>query len=260
MAVRGDGKVALITGASSGIGAACAEALAGAGFQLALGARRLDRLQTIAARIEENTGVRPYISELDVTSAASSEAFVNGVMAHFGAVHVLINNAGLAKGRTYVADAMDDADWEIMLNTNVLGLLRMSRLVIRHILASGGGHVVNLGSVAGHDAYAGGSAYCGTKFAVRANTTALRQELLGQPIRVTSVDPGLVETEFSIVRFNGDVEKAKSVYAGIDPLTAEDIADCVLFAVTRPQHVNIDTIVVTSIHQAGSGKVVRRNQ
>lgn len=257
MSLRGDGQVALVTGASSGIGEACAVAFAEAGFNVALGARRRDRLSKVAAEIARRTGQTPWLSELDVTDVGSTERFVHALMADVGKVNVLLNNAGLASGTSKVVDAPNDADWEVMLNTNVLGLLRMSRLVIPHIVESGGGHVINIGSIAGHEAYAGGSAYCGTKFAVRAITTALRQELLGQPIRVTSVDPGMVETEFSLVRYYGNSARAKQVYEGISPLTAEDVADCVLFAATRPVHVNIDTIVVTSIDQAGARMVHR---
>lgn len=258
MGIRGDGKVAIVTGASSGIGAATAEALAEVGFKLALGARRVDKLENVAASIEANTGVRPLTLPLDVTSKTSAASFVDKVMETYGQVHVLINNAGLASGTSLVAEAANEDDWELMLNTNVLGLLRMTRLVVPHLIASGAGHVVNLGSTAGHEAYVGGAGYCASKFGVRAITSALRQELLGKPVRVTSIDPGMVETEFSIVRYFGDKSQADQVYARMTPLRADDIADCILFAVTRPVHVNIDEVIVKPTDQAGAGKVARR--
>lgn len=253
------GKIAVITGASSGIGRATAKALAGAGFTVVLGARREERLQAVAAEIEATTGKRPYTANLDVTSLASSTQFVQGVIDTFGTVNVLVNNAGLASGTSSIAEATDETDWQVMIDTNISGLLRMTRLFIPHVIASGEGHVVNLGSIAGHEAYAGGSVYCGTKFAVAAITQALRQELLGKPVRVTSVDPGMVETEFSIVRYHGDVRQATQVYDGMTPLTAEDIADAILYAVTRPFHVNIDEIIMKPTDQAGAGKVARHS-
>ncbi|MCL6452318.1 MAG: SDR family NAD(P)-dependent oxidoreductase [Alicyclobacillus sp.] len=259
MAVQGNGRVAVITGASAGIGAAAAKALAGAGFRLALGARRVERLAGLAEEIATTTGERPLTAALDVTDVQSCERFVQRVRETFGSVHVLVNNAGLARGTTYIEDAKDDSEWQVMIDTNVSGLLRMTRLLIPDIIASGNGHVVNLGSIAGREAYAGGSVYCATKFAVRAITDALRQELLGKPVRVTTIDPGMVETEFSVVRYHGDQAKADQVYAGMTPLTAEDIADCILFAVTRPVHVNIDAIIVKPRDQAGAGKVARHD-
>lgn len=258
MAIRGDGKIAVITGASSGIGEATAQALAQAGFTLALGARRREKLDAVADSILKTTGSRPYTANVDVTDSLSCKTFVAGVLDTFGKVNVLVNNAGLASGTTYIENAVDDEEWQTMLDTNVSGLLRMTRLLLPHIIASGEGHVVNLGSTAGHDAYAGGSVYCGTKFAVRAITDALRQELLGKPVRVTSVDPGMVETEFSIVRYHGSADQAKQVYSGMTPLTADDIADCILFAVTRNPHVNIDTMIVKPTDQARAGMVARK--
>lgn len=257
MTFRADGKIAVVTGASSGIGAATAKALASAGFRLALGARREERLQELAKEIESETGSRPFTANLDVTSLESSQTFVDSVLKEFGTVNVLVNNAGLASGTSYIAETTDETDWQVMIDTNISGLLRMSRLFIPHIIKSEQGHVVNLGSIAGHEAYAGGSVYCGTKFAVRAITEALRHELLGKPVRVTSIDPGMVETEFSIVRYHGDEGQAANVYQGMTPLTAEDIADCILFAVTRPFHVNIDDMIIKPTDQAGAGKVAR---
>jgi 3-hydroxy acid dehydrogenase/malonic semialdehyde reductase len=259
MTIHGNGKVAIVTGASAGIGAASAIGLAKAGFRVALGARRADKLSSIADLLEQQTGIRPFARELDVTSLASSQHFIDGVLSTYGHIHVLLNNAGLAKGTANVADTTDDEDWQIMLDTNVMGLLRMTRLAVPHILNAGeGGHIINLGSIAGRETYPGGAVYCATKFAVRAITDALRQELLGQPVRVTTIDPGMVETEFSVVRFSGNEDKAKNVYMGMTPLCAEDIADCIVFAATRPVHVNIDAIIVKPVDQAGAGKVARK--
>lgn len=256
MTVKGNGRVVVITGASAGIGAAAARALAEVGFRVALGARRQDRLQELANEIEAQSGVRPLTADLDVTDLASCTAFVEQVLQTYGQVNVLLNNAGMARGTTYIAAAESDTEWQEMLDTNVSGLLRMTRLLLPHIVKSGDGHVVNMGSIAGREAYAGGSVYCATKFAVRAVTEALRQELLGQPVRVSTVDPGMVETEFSVVRY-GDQDLADKLYAGMTPLTAEDIADCIVFAVTRPKHVNVDAIIIEPTDQAGAGKVAR---
>ncbi|TCP58257.1 hypothetical protein EV586_102711 [Tumebacillus sp. BK434] len=250
-------QVAVITGASNGIGAASAVALAREGFQVALGARSTEKLAAVAQAIEAETGVQPFVMELDVRKADSVKAFVAAVAEQYGRIDVLLNNAGLAKGVTPVIEEADSENWDQMIDTNVKGLLLMTRETVPHMIKGGNGHVINLGSIAGREAYAGGAVYCATKFAVRAITDALRQELLGQPIRVTTVDPGLVNTGFSMVRL-GDQEKADAVYAGMTPLVAEDIADCVVFAATRPQHVNIDAIIVKPTDQAGAGKVARR--
>jgi NADP-dependent 3-hydroxy acid dehydrogenase YdfG len=241
-------RVAVVTGASSGIGAATAAALHAAGFALILGARRLDRLQEIG----EPLGARCL--PLDVTDAHSVQAFC----AEVSAVNVLVNNAGGALGLDRVADSKDD-DWEQMYDTNVLGLMRMTRELLPKLEASGAGHIVNIGSIAGREAYPGGAGYNAVKFAVRAITQVLRLELVGKPIRITEVAPGMVETEFSEVRFKGDKERAAKVYAGLQPLVAEDVADCIQWAVTRPPHVNIDEIVVKPLAQA-SATVAYRQQ
>jgi NADP-dependent 3-hydroxy acid dehydrogenase YdfG len=241
-------RTAVVTGASAGIGAATARALAGAGFRLYLGARRLDRLQEVAAPLDATA------LELDVTDAASVGAFVSRLPAE---VHLLVNNAGAAYGLDRIEAARDE-DWIGMWETNVLGVLRLTRALLPALKRSGDGHVINLGSIAGFETYVGGAGYTGSKHAVRAFTRTLRLELLGEPVRVTEVDPGLVETEFSYVRFAGDAERAKSVYRGIDPLTSEDIADCVVWAATRPSHVNIDEIVVRPRDQATAAMVHRR--
>jgi NADP-dependent 3-hydroxy acid dehydrogenase YdfG len=242
------GKIAVVTGASSGIGAAAARALAGAGFELWLGARRLDRLREVG----EPLGA--HVLELDVRDLGSVEAFASRLPA---AVHLLVNNAGGALGLDRLEAARDE-DWIGMWETNVLGVMRVTRALLPALRASGDGHIINLGSTAGFETYVGGSGYTGSKHALKALTRTLRQELLGEPIRVTEVAPGMVETEFSLVRFFGDEERAKSVYRGIQPLTAEDIADCIAWVATRPSHVNIDEIVVRPRDQATSTMVHRR--
>jgi NADP-dependent 3-hydroxy acid dehydrogenase YdfG len=238
---------AVITGASSGIGAATARALHGAGFDLVLGARRLDRLAAVA----EPLGAR--FLPLDVTDTASVEAFA----AELEGCRVLGNNAGGALGLTPVAEA-DEAQWRWMYEANVLGVLRMTRTLLPRLLASTDGHVVTIGSIAGHEPYPGGAGYNAAKFGVRAVMSVLRQELLGHPVRVTEIDPGMVETEFSLVRFEGDAKRAAAVYEGVEALTADDVAECVAFAVTRPSHVNIDSMLVMPRDQAGARQVHRR--
>jgi NADP-dependent 3-hydroxy acid dehydrogenase YdfG len=234
--------VAVVTGASAGIGAATARALAREGFEVVVGARRLDRLQALA----EEIGGRALV--LDVSDAASVAAFAEAVPA----CRVLVNNAGGAKGRETVAEA-DEEHWRWMLDVNVLGTMRVTRAFLPALERSGDGHVVVLGSIAGFETYPAGAGYTGAKHAQRALTHTLRLELLGTPIRVTEISPGLVGgTEFSEVRFEGDQEKVRAVYAGLTPLTAEDVADCVAFAVTRPSHVNIDEIVLRPRDQASA--------
>lgn len=234
-----DRGVAVVTGASSGIGAATARRLATEGFEVVIGARRLDRLEAVAADI----GAKAY--PLDVTDTGSVERFV----ANVGACRVLVNNAGGAHGFDPVAEARLD-DWAWMYDANVLGVLRMTQALLPLLEASGDGHIVNIGSVAGLEPYPGGGGYNAAKFGLVAMTKVLRMELVGKAIRITEVDPGMVETEFSVVRFGGDAERAEKVYAGLTPLTADDVADCVAFAVTRPSHVNIDQIVVKPRAQA----------
>ena len=237
-----NGKTAIVTGASSGIGKATARMLAEAGVRVAGGARRADRLDTDVKL------------ELDVRDPASCERFVAAAVEQLGGIDILFNNAGLALGR-YPFDESSEEDEDAVFNTNVNGLVRMTRLCLQHI--RDGGHIVNMGSVAGRQAYENGATYVTSKFAVRGFTYALREDLLGRPIRITTVDGGLVDTEFSVVRFKGDAEKAKAVYAGLDPLTAEDIADCVMWALTRPWHVNVDEIVVKARNQASGGRIFR---
>ena len=236
------GRTAIVTGASSGIGAAVTRDLRAQGARVAGGARRVERIDADVAL------------ELDVTDPESCERFVAAAVEQLDGLDILFNNAGLALGR-YPVDESTEEDESIVLATNVAGLMRMTRLCLPHI--RDGGHIVNMGSIAGRQAYQNGSAYVASKFAVRGYTYALREDLLGRPIRVTTVDAGLVETEFSVVRFRGDEEAAKSVYAGLDPVTPDEVADCVLFALTRPPHVNIDEIVVKALAQSSGARVVR---
>jgi 3-hydroxy acid dehydrogenase / malonic semialdehyde reductase len=238
----------VITGASSGIGAACACAFAARGDRLSLGARRRERL--------EGFGKSTFAHALDVTAPASVERFVAAAIAAHGPIDVLVNNAGLARGTEKIAEGTGEA-WREMIETNVLGLLEVTRRVLPGMLAHRRGHVIVIGSVAGHKAYVGGGVYCGSKRALQPICEAIRMETLGSGIRVTSVDPGMVETEFSVVRFRGDQERANKVYQGTRPLTADDIADCVLFAADRPPHVNLDTIVVMPTDQASPQMVHR---
>lgn len=235
-----------MTGASSGIGEATARRLAAAGYRVFIGARREDRIRAIAAEIG---GVA---QRLDVADPASVAAFCAAAPPE---VHVLVNNAGGALGLEPIAEARDDY-WEQMYRSNVLGLMRMTRGLLPNLRA-GRGHIVNVTSIAGRETYVGGGGYTAAKHAARAVTETLRLELNGQPIRVTDVAPGLVETEFSEVRFAGDRERARKVYEGITPLVADDIADCIVWAVTRPAHVNIDEIVVKPVAQARASVVAR---
>ena len=236
------GKRAIVTGASSGIGRATAAALADAGVRVAGGARRVGRLETEIAL------------ELDVTDPVSCGRFVAKAVEQLGGLDILVNNAGLALGRAPF-DESSEEDEATVFAVNVTGLVRMTRLCLPHF--GDWGHIVNMGSVAGRQAYENGATYVSAKFAERGFTYALREDLLGRPIRITTVDPGLVETEFSLVRFKGDEEKAAAVYRGVEAMRPADIADCILFALTRPWHVNVDEIVVKARTQSSGGRILR---
>jgi 3-hydroxy acid dehydrogenase/malonic semialdehyde reductase len=238
-----EGKSAVVTGASSGIGAATALALAREGARVVGGARRSDRIQPPLTALE-----------LDVTDPDSCERFVKAATEALGGVDILVNAAGLALGRD-VFDESTEADEHTVLETNVNGLIRMTRLFLPHV--RDGGHIVNMGSIAGRQAYEKAAVYVASKFAVRGFTYALREDLLGRPIHITTVDAGLVDTNFSRVRFRGDEETARKVYEGLEAPKAEDIADCILFAVTRPPHVNVDELVVKALAQSSGGRIVR---
>lgn len=252
-------KWVLITGASSGFGAAAAAAFAAGGARLLLGARRLDRLKEVADDARRAGAPEAHFHALDVSQTVSVDKFMTWAKQRMGAghLHVLVNNAGGAQGTDTVAEGKD-ADWETMLQTNVLGVLRVTRAALPFLAHDDGASIVNVGSVAGRTAYAGGSAYCAAKAGELQITRALRLELLGTGIRIATVDPGLAETEFALVRYKGDVKKAKEVYAGMNPLVAEDIAEIIVWVATRPPHVNIDEIVVKPVDQADVGKVHRR--
>ena len=237
-----DGKTAIVTGASSGIGAATARALGREGARVAGGARRVDQ------------AVGDVVLALDVTDPGSCERFVAEAVQQLAGLDILINSAGLALGREPFTNSTEE-DEEVVLETNVNGLLRMTRLCLPHL--RDGGHIVNLGSIAGRQAYENGAVYVTSKFAVRGFTYALREDLLGRPIRLTTVDPGLVETDFSRVRYRGDAEKAKAVYEGVEAVQPEEVADCVIFALTRPPHVNVDEIVVKALAQSSGGRILR---
>jgi NADP-dependent 3-hydroxy acid dehydrogenase YdfG len=243
-------RIAVVTGASSGIGAATARQLARAGFHVVAGARRSDRLEPLAEEVGATT------LALDVTDPASVDAFAAAVADRHGHADLLVNNAGAALGLDPVADGHDQ-DWQTMLDTNVVGLLRVTRGFLPLLRAAPHAHIVNLGSIAGFEVYPGGAGYAASKHAVRAITQTLRLELNGEPIRITEIAPGMVETEFSLTRFHGDQSRADQVYAGVQPLTADDIADCVVWAVTRPPHVDIDLMVVRPVAQAAAHLVAR---
>jgi NADP-dependent 3-hydroxy acid dehydrogenase YdfG len=240
-------RIAVVTGASSGIGEAAARALAGDGFEVVLGARRVERLEEIAAEIGGEARA------LDVADPGSIEDFV----AEVPRCDVLINNAGGAHGLEPLAEA-DEGKWRTMYEANVLGTMRMTRALLPRLIESGDGHVVGITSIAGFETYRGGAGYIAAKHAQRSMLRTLRLELLGQPVRVTEVAPGMVETEFSLVRFGGDAEAARRVYEGMTPLSAEDVAECIRWAVAQPSHVNIDEIVVRPRDQAAATEVHRQ--
>jgi len=245
------GKVVLITGASSGIGRATAFAFAGAGARLLLCARRLELLQELEAPLKEAGAVAVSLFRLDVRDRAAVDAAIAGLPADWKAIDILVNNAGLSRGLTKLYED-DPQNWDEMIDTNVKGLLSVTRAVVPGMVARNAGHVINLGSTAGHMTYTNGAVYCATKAAEKAISEGLKIDLMGTAVRVTSVEPGMVETEFSKVRFRGDEERAAKVYEKITPLTPEDIADAIVWAATRPPHVNIHTIVLTTIDQANS--------
>ncbi len=253
-------KWVLITGASSGFGAAAARAFGAEGAKLLLGARRVDRLEKVAAEARQAGAAEAHFHILDVTKTPSVETFVawaRGKMSGQKDLLVLINNAGGAHGLDTVAGGKD-ADWEAMIQTNVLGILRVTRAALPLMPQDAGASIINIGSTAGHTAYEGGAVYCAAKAGELQITRALRMELNGTGIRVGTVDPGLAETDFSLVRFKGDAERAEKVYAGMNPLTAEDIAEILVWVASRPPHVNIDELLVKPVDQAAMHKIYRR--
>ena len=239
------GKVAIVTGASSGIGAATVRKLREAGVKVAGGARRVERIEADLSL------------PLDVTDEESAAAFVGRVAGEFGGIDILFNNAGLALGRYPFWESTPE-DEATVIHTNIDGVMRMTRLCLPHLRDEG--HILFTGSVAGRQAYDNAASYVAAKFGLRGFVYGLREDMLGRPIRITTVDAGLTETEFSLVRFKGDAERAKTVYQGVDPLTPDDIADAVLFALTRPLHVNVDEIVLKALMQSSGGRILRREQ
>lgn len=244
-------KTALITGATSGIGRATARAFADEGYDLIITGRRAERLKSLKAELEKDTGAEVLALSFDVRDRRACEAALCSLPEGFRCIDVLVNNAGLASGLDPIQDG-DPSDWEAMIDTNIKGLLYITRTVAPEMAARGAGHIINIGSIAGTQPYEKGNVYCATKHAVHALSQGMRIDLLGTGVRVTEVRPGMVETEFSVVRFHGDRERADGVYAGLEPLAGEDIAEVILWAASQPAHVNIDEVVVTPLAQANS--------
>ncbi len=249
-------RIVLITGASAGIGEACAVRFAASGARLILAARRDDRLVELGKRLEREHGSESLLLSLDVRDVGVVTRVLEDLPTEWRDIDVLVNNAGLARGFSSVAEG-DTRDWEEMIDTNVKGLLYVTRAILPAMIERNAGHVINIGSIAGTEPYPNGAAYCGSKAAVDAISAALRMDLLGTAIRVTNIQPGMVETEFSLVRFHGDIDRADRVYEGVTPLTADDVADTVVYAATRPPHVNIDSIKLKPVAQAWATQVAR---
>jgi 3-hydroxy acid dehydrogenase / malonic semialdehyde reductase len=255
--MRPEHPIVLITGASSGFGEATARLLASRGCHLALGARRVERVKTLAAELEKTYGIRTFAGLVDTRNTDLMEGFVRDAVEALGGLHVVVANAGLARGMDKL-DSVLEEDWQAMMHTNVEGVIRTLKATLPHLRHAGWGHIFFIGSTAGHQVYEGGGAYCASKHAVRALVQTLRLELCGEPIRVTSVDPGMVETEFSLVRFR-DENRAKNIYQGMTPLTGADIAECIRWALELPDHVDIDEMIVKPRDQASyTGAKVNR--
>lgn len=251
MAVDLDAKNVLVTGASSGIGRACAEAFAARGCRLLLAARRKDRLDELASTLRARHEVEVLTTSLDVRDSGAVESWVGGLTGEWRGIDILVNNAGLSRGIEPLHEG-DISDWEEMIDTNLKGLLYVTRAVLPGMVDRGHGHVINIGSIAGHEVYPGGNVYCATKHAVTALNRGLAIDTLGTGVRVSSVDPGIVETEFSLVRFHGDAKRASGVYDGLDPLTPADVAEAVLFCATRPKNANVREMILTAGAQASA--------
>lgn len=251
-------KIVFITGASSGIGESCGKIFAQSGAKLILVARRQEKLEKLAEVLTKKFTTKVYLLKLDVRDRLAVESAINSLPEPWKDIDILINNAGLSRGLNKLHTG-DFKDWEEMIDTNIKGLLYVTRYIVPEMVSRGRGHIVNIGSIAGRGAYPGGNVYCASKAAVRAISEGLKQDLLGTPIRVTEIQPGLVETEFSDVRFHGDIEKAKNVYKDLTPLKGDDIADLVFFCVTRSPHVNISELLVVPTDQANATMVYRKN-
>ena len=252
-------KTVLITGASAGIGKACADQFAEAGANLILAARRFDRIKKLSEEISKKYRVKTKALKLDVRNYDEVSTTLASLEKKWKRIDILVNNAGLAKGFDKIYKGKIE-DWNEMIDTNIKGLLYVTRWVLPHMVKRKSGHVINIGSIAGHDTYPSGNVYAATKFAVNAISKSIRMDILDKGIRVSSIDPGLVETEFSLVRFSGDKNRAKNVYKGLTPLTAYDIAETVLFCATRPDHVNINEIILTPKAQVSAVHVHRTTQ
>jgi serine 3-dehydrogenase len=249
-------KLVLITGASSGIGAASARQFAAQGARLILSARRADRLDELADRLQQDYNVPVLPMPLDITDHYAVKQSLEELPDNWQAIDILLNNAGLAAGLDKIYEA-DVQDWETMIDTNIKGLLYMTRYVAPSMAMRNRGHIINIGSIAGHQTYAKGGVYCASKAAVRSITQGLKLDLTGTAVRVTSIDPGMVNTEFSLVRFKGDLRRVDDVYQGMTPLTPDDVADAVLYCATRPPHVNIAEMVLFPTDQS-SATVIHR--
>jgi len=249
-------RIVLITGASSGIGWACAQQFAAAGAKLILVARRFDRLQQLATQLQEQHQTITHLIQLDVRDRQHVHNLLNNLPTPWSEVEILVNNAGLSRGLEKLHEGAID-DWEEMIDANLKGLLYVTRAILPGMVARNCGHVINIGSIAGRHAYPNGNVYCASKAAVRAITQGLKQDLLGTAVRVSEIDPGLVETEFSDVRFHGNRDRAATVYQGLTPLTGQDIAELILFCATRPAHVNLSEILVVPTAQATATHVYR---
>ncbi|MCL5030997.1 MAG: SDR family NAD(P)-dependent oxidoreductase [Bacteroidetes bacterium] len=250
-------KIVFITGATSGIGKACAEEFAKEGANLILSARRIDKLNEISESLKNKYGIKTYSFKLDVRNAEEVRRTISSLPEEWRKIDILINNAGLARGYSKIVDG-EISHWEEMIDTNVKGLLYVTRQILPLMVERKSGHVINIGSTAGHEVYPNGNVYCATKFAVNALTQAIRMETIDKNIRVTTVDPGMVLTNFSNVRFSGDTERANKIYEGVKPLTAEDVARTILFCATQPEHVNISEIILTPIQQASVAYIHRK--
>ncbi|MBM3286170.1 MAG: SDR family oxidoreductase [Candidatus Eisenbacteria bacterium] len=251
------GSTVFITGASSGIGRSCAEAFAREGARILLAARRSERLAEAARGIADRLRTEIHLLVLDVRDELAVEKTIAALPDAWSSIDLLVNNAGLSRGLDKLQDGRPD-DWAEMIDTNIKGLLHVTRAVLPGMLRRGRGQIINIGSIAGHESYPGGNVYCATKAAVRALSAGLRMDLVDTPIRVTTVDPGLVETEFSLVRFHGDEARARRVYQGLEPLTPDDVAEVVLFCATRPAHVDVAEVLLLPTAQASATLVHRR--
>lgn len=252
-------KIVLITGASAGIGKACAEAFAKEGASLILTARRIAKLNKISASLKKKYGIKVFTTQLDVRDKDAVKSMVSSLPGEWKKIDILINNAGLARGLSDIDEGSYD-DWDEMIDTNIKGLLYVSREIIPLMVKRKKGHVINIGSIAGHQVYPKGNVYNATKFAVNALSKTMRLDLYQKDVRVSTVDPGMVKTEFSLVRFRGDNERAKKVYEGLFPLNPEDIADAVIYCATRPLHVNIDEIIIMPAIQASPMHIKRKKE